>query len=41
MMGLPLRENPEIILNAAQIESIEKEVTKRLKKERIFEAGMK
>jgi hypothetical protein len=41
MMGFNRQENPEIVLNAAQIENIEKEVSKRLKKERVFEAGMK
>jgi hypothetical protein len=42
MIGLPLRqENPEITLTSAQVENIEKEVTKRLKKERIIEVGMK
>jgi hypothetical protein len=35
------QENPEIVLSAAQIDNIEKELAKRLKKERIFEAGMK
>jgi hypothetical protein len=41
-MGITSRhENPEIVLNATQIDAIEKEVTKRLKKERVFEAGMK
>ena len=41
-MGMSSRqENPEIVLNPTQIDAIEKEVTKRLKKERVFEAGMK
>ncbi len=33
--------NPEVTLNSLQIEQIEKEVTRKLKKERTFEAGMK
>lgn len=33
--------NPEMTLNTLQIEQIEKEVTRKLKKERTFEAGMK
>jgi hypothetical protein len=35
------RNNPEIQLNPGQIDQIEKEVSRKLKKERIFEAGMK
>jgi hypothetical protein len=35
------KNNPEIVLNQGQIEQIEKEVTRKLKKERTFEAGMK
>jgi hypothetical protein len=41
MIGFTRQENPEIVLNASQIENIDKEVSKRLKKERVFEAGMK
>ncbi len=33
--------NPEVTLNNAQIDLIEKEVNRKLKKERTFEAGMK
>ena len=33
--------NPEVTLNNAQIEQIEKEISRKLKKERTFEAGMK
>ncbi len=32
---------PEVALNNVQIEQIEKEVSRKLKKERTFEAGMK
>jgi hypothetical protein len=33
--------NPEVTLNNAQIDLIEKEVNRKLKKERTFEGGMK